>query len=156
MCDYSDGYLRTILGRMSTIAMVGLSTNELRPSFFVGRYLSRRGFRVIGVNPGAAGQTLFGQTIVADLSEIDAGVDMVDIFRRSDAVLGIVDAALRDCTGLRTVWMQIGVRNPQAAEAARASGVDVVQDRCTKIEHQRLFGELRKGGFATGVISSRL
>ncbi|SIS65802.1 hypothetical protein SAMN05421759_102124 [Roseivivax lentus] len=151
-----DADLRRILRRTRVIAMVGVSANPIRPSNYVGRYLSLRGFDIRPVNPGLAGQMLFGNPIAASLSEIDAEVDMVDIFRRSDAVPEIVDEALAVLPHLKTVWMQIGVTHEEAAAKARARGLDVVQNRCPKIENQRLFGELRMGGFATGVISSRL
>ncbi|SLN51759.1 hypothetical protein ROJ8625_02588 [Roseivivax jejudonensis] len=155
--SYSDAYLKSLLTRAKTIAVVGASPNPVRPSNYVGRYLSRRGYRVIAINPGHAGTELFGETVRAGLDELaDEGVDMLDIFRRSDAVPAIVDEALATLPDLRLVWMQIGVRNEEAAATAEARGLDVVQDRCPKIEHQRLFGELRKGGFATGVISSKL
>lgn len=154
--SYSDDFLREILRRTRVIAIVGVSLNEVRPSYYVARYLSLKGFHVIPVNPGHAGKTLFGETVRASLSEIDADVDMVDIFRRSEAVPPIVDEALEAFPGLRTIWMQIGVENPGAAEKARARGVDVIMNRCPKIEYQRLFGELRMGGFNTGVISSKL
>lgn len=154
--SYSDDFLKTILKRTKVVAVVGVSMNPVRPSFYVARYLSLKGYRVIPVNPGHAGKTLFGETVVADLSEIDAPVDMVDIFRRSEAVPPIVEAALEHLPNLKTVWMQIGVEHAEAAAKAEARGVDVIQNRCPKIEYQRLFGELRMGGFATGVISSKL
>lgn len=154
--SYSDDFLKTILKRTKVVAVVGVSMNPVRPSFYVARYLSLKGYRVIPVNPGHAGKTLFGETVVADLSEIDAPVDMVDIFRRSEAVPPIVEAALEHLPNLKTVWMQIGVENAEAAAKAEARGIDVIQNRCPKIEYQRLFGELRMGGFATGVISSKL
>jgi len=153
---YSDDFLRSILKRTKVVAVVGVSMNPVRPSYYVARYLSLKGYRVIPVNPGHAGKMLFGETVVSDLSEIDAPVDMVDIFRRSEAVPPIVDAALEHLPQVKTVWMQIGVENAEAAAAAQAKGVDVIQNRCPKIEYQRLFGELRMGGFATGVISSKL
>lgn len=156
MPEYSDAFLKSILTRTRVIAMVGVSMNPVRPSNYVARYLGLKGYRVIPVNPGHAGETLFGQTVRASLSEIDAAVDMVDIFRRSDAVPPIVEEALAAFPGLRTIWMQIGVEHPQAAAMAEARGLDVIQNRCPKIEYQRLFGELRMGGFNTGVISSRL
>ena len=154
--SYSDAFLRDILKRTKTIAMVGVSPNPVRPSHYVGRYLSLKGFTVIPVNPGHAGKVLFGREVMAGLGDIDAPVDMIDIFRRSEAVPAIVDEALGLFPTLRTVWMQIGVEHAEAAEQAEARGVDVVQNRCPKIEYQRLFGELRMGGFATGVISSKL
>ncbi|GGE26312.1 CoA-binding protein [Primorskyibacter flagellatus] len=153
---YSDSHLRDILTRTSVIAVVGVSMNPVRPSYYVARYLSLKGFTVIPVNPGHAGEKLFGQTVRAALSDIMEPVDMVDIFRRSDAVPPIVDEALEAFPDLRTIWMQIGVMHEEAARVARARGVDVVMNRCPKIEYQRLFGELRMGGFNTGVISSKL
>ncbi len=156
--EYSDAYLRRILERTRVIACVGVSVNPTRPSHFVARYLNLKGFRVIPVNPGHAGKMLFGQEIVPDLATIPASarVDMVDIFRRSEHVLPIVEAALAHLPALRTVWMQIGVEHDQAAQKAREAGCDVVMNRCPKIEYQRLFGELRMGGFNTGIISSKL
>ena len=153
---YDDTFLRDILRRTKTVAMVGMSANPVRPSYFVARFLQLKGMRVIGVNPGLAGQSLFGETVYPDLASIPDNVDMVDIFRRSDAVGGIVDEALARWPQLQTVWMQIGVENAQAAAVAQARGVDVVQNRCPKIEYQRLFGELRMGGFNTGIVSSKL
>ena len=151
-----DKLHREILAETQTIACVGVSLNPVRPSNYVARYLSLRGYRVIPVNPGHAGKTLYGARVLARLSDIDGPVDMVDIFRRSEHVLPIVAQALEHLEGLRTIWMQIGVRNEEAAALAKARGLNVVQDRCPKIEYQRLFGELRKGGFNTGIISSRL
>ena len=148
--------LKDILTRTRVIAAVGVSTNPVRPSYFVARYLSLKGFSVIPVNPAYAGETLFGRTILPSLADIDAPVDMVDIFRRSEAVPEIVEAALARFADLRTIWMQIGVEHAEAAARAEAHGICVVQNRCPKIEYQRLFGELRMGGFATGVISSKL
>ncbi len=156
MAEYSDKFLRSILKRTKTVAVVGVSMNEVRPSFYVARYLSLKGFTVIPVNPGHAGKQLFGQTVRASLSDITEDVDMVDIFRRSEAVPPIVDEALEVFPSLRTIWMQIGVEHAEAAAKAEARGVDVVMNRCPKIEYQRLFGELRMGGFSTGIISSKL
>jgi hypothetical protein len=154
--ESQDARLRRILTATRTIACVGVSANPVRPSHYVARYLSLKGFRVIPVNPGLAGQTLFGSRVAPSLSEIDAEVDMVDIFRRSEHVPPLVEEALARFPSLGCVWMQIGVVNEDAAAAARARGVEVVMDRCPKMDHQRLFGELRKAGAATGIISSRL
>jgi len=154
--SYSDDHLRTILKRTKTIAVVGVSANEIRPSYYVARYLSLKGYRVIPVNPGLAGQTLLGETVYGDVSEIPDDVDMVDIFRRSESVPPIVTASLARWPNLQTIWMQIGVTHPEAAAEAQAQGVDVIEDRCPKIEYQRLFSELRMAGFATGIISSKL
>lgn len=153
---YSDDHLKNILQRTKRIAVVGVSTNPVRPSFYVGRYLALKGYDVVPVNPVYAGEVLFGKTVVGSLAEAGEGIDMVDIFRRSQAVPEVVDEALAACPDLRTIWMQIGVIHAGATEKAEAHGVDVIQDRCPKIEYQRLFGELRKGGFATGIISSKL
>ncbi|MFP7571218.1 CoA-binding protein [Marivita sp. S2033] len=137
---YTDDYLRDILNRTKTIALIGASMNPERPSNYVGRYLVDQGYRVIPVNPGHAGKSLFGTQVVGTLSEIDAPVDMVDIFRRSEAVPPIVDEALEAFPDLQTIWMQIGVRHPEAAAKAEAKGVDVVMDRCPKVEIPRLLG----------------
>jgi predicted CoA-binding protein len=153
---YSDQLLKDVLNRMKTVAVVGVSANPVRPSYFVARYLSRKGIRVVPVNPGLTGQELFGETVYATLYDIPFDVDMVDVFRRSDAVPAIVDEALARWPDLQTIWLQIGVEHADSAEVAQARGVTVIQNRCPKIEYQRLFGELRMGGFATGVISSKL
>ncbi len=154
--DNSDAFLKTILQRSKTIAVVGVSMNSVRPSYYVARYLSLKGYRVIPVNPGHAGKMLFGQEVRASLADCPKDVDMVDIFRRSEHVPPIVDEAIAELPNLKTVWMQIGVESPEAEAAAQAQGLDVVMNRCPKIEYQRLFGELRMGGFNTGVISSKL
>lgn len=156
MSDHSDADLKTILTRTKSIAVVGVSSNPVRPSYYVARYLKLKGYRVIPVNPGLAGQDLFGETVHGDLTDLPEGVDMVDIFRRSEFVPDIVDQALAHIPALKTVWMQIGVMHEGAAAKAEARGMDVIQNRCPKIEYQRLFGELRMGGFNTGVISSKL
>ena len=154
----SDASLRRILGATRVIAAVGVSPNPVRPSHFVARYMGLRGFRVIPVNPGHAGETLLGEIVYPSLAAIpnDIAVDMVDIFRRSEAVPAIVDEALANLPALRTIWMQIGVMHEGAAAKARAAGLDVIENLCPKMEYQRLFGELRMGGINTGIISSRL
>lgn len=153
---YSDPHLKQVLARTKAVAVVGVSSNPVRPSYFVARYLMLKGFTIYPVNPVYAGQTLFGNKVVASLSDLAAPVDMVDIFRRSDAVPEIVDEALAVLPKLQTIWMQIGVSHAAAAQKARDAGITVIQDRCPKIEYQRLFGELRMGGFNTGIISSKL
>jgi len=156
MTSPDDSTLRRILTTTRCVAVVGVSSNPVRPSYFVARYLGLRGFRVIPVNPGIAGQTLFGETVRASLADCPPGVDMIDVFRRSDQVPPLVAEAIEHLPGLRTVWLQIGVESERARTLALARGLDFVQNRCPKIEYQRLFGELRMGGFNTGVISSRL
>lgn len=156
MNTYPDSLLRNVLQRTKRVAVVGVSMNTVRPSYYVARYLALKGYEVIPVNPGHVGKTVFGQTVVGSLSEIDGPVDMVDIFRRSEAVPPIVDEALEVFPALQTIWMQIGVEHEEAAKKAEARGVTVIQNLCPKMEYQRLFGELRQGGFATGIISSKL
>ena len=152
----SDALLRQILTRSRSFACVGVSPDPIRPSHFVARYLKMRGYRVVPVNPKAAGTELFGETVVADLSAIEGPVDVLDVFRRPEAVPALVEEALRVLPGLSCVWLQIGIVSPEAEAMCREAGIAIVQNRCPKIEHQRLNGELRKAGFATGVISSRL
>jgi predicted CoA-binding protein len=136
--DYSDGFLRDVLTRTKVIALVGASANPARPSRRVGEFLAARGYRVIGVNPGLAGQDLFGETVYPDLASIPDAVDMVDVFRNRDAVPGIVDAALARWPDLQTIWMQLDITHDQATQTAQARGIDVIQDRCPKIEIARL------------------
>ncbi len=151
-----DSELKSILTRVKRIAILGVSANPVRPSYFVARYLKLKGFTIVPVNPGLAGQGLLGERVYGSLAEVPGDVDMVDVFRRSDAVPGIVDEALARWPQLDVIWLQLGVHHDAAAAVATARGVTVVQDRCPKIEYQRLFGELRMGGFNTGVISSKL
>ncbi|MFN3525129.1 MAG: CoA-binding protein [Paracoccus sp. (in: a-proteobacteria)] len=134
-----DQDIARIARSVKVIAMVGLSPNEVRPSWGVARYLQAQGFRVIPVNPGHAGSTILDEVVYASLSDIPAGtqVDMVDVFRRSDAVGAIVDEALSSLPGLQVIWTQLGVRDDQAAARAREAGLTVIQDRCPKIEFPR-------------------
>lgn len=150
---YDDQYLRRILRETKTIAMVGASANWNRPSYFASRYLLDRGYKVIPVNPAAAGQEILGQKVYASLEDLPAKVDMVDIFRNSEAAGPITDDAIRH--GAKIVWMQLGVVNEAAAERARNAGLKVVMNRCPKIEHARLCGTIEWHGIASGVISSR-
>ena len=156
MTSPNPAELKKILHRTKVIAVVGVSANPVRPSYFVARYLKLKGYRIIPVNPGLAGQSLFGETVLGSIADCPPQVDMVDIFRRSDHVPPLIDEALAHLPNLRTIWMQIGVQHAEAAAKARAHGVDVVENLCPKMEYQRLFGELRMGGINTGVISSRL
>ncbi len=151
--SYSDQYLRSILASVKTIAMVGASPHWNRPSYFAMKYLQGKGFRVIPVNPRAAGETILGERVYADLAEISEPVDMVDIFRNSEAAGAIVDEAIR--IGAKIVWMQLGVRNDAAAARAESAGLRVVMNRCPKIEYSRLHGELAWSGVNTGIISSK-
>lgn len=151
--SYSDAYIRSVLDRGRTIAMVGASANWNRPSFFVMKYLQAKGFRVIPVNPREAGNTILGEITHATLADIPELVDMVDIFRNSEAAGPITDEAI--AIGAKIVWMQVGVRNDAAAGRAEAAGLDVVMNRCPKIEYSRLHGELSWGGFNSRVISAK-
>ena len=150
---YDDELIRGILKRVKTIAMVGASMNEMRPSYFAMLYLQGKGYRILPVNPGHAGKTLRGETVCADLGSLPLVPDMVDLFRRSDQVGPIVDQAL--ALGVRTIWMQLGVRNDEVAARAEAAGATVVMDSCPKIEYGRLFGEIGWLGVNRGVISAR-
>ncbi|MBL8700588.1 MAG: CoA-binding protein [Alphaproteobacteria bacterium] len=150
---YSDDYIRAILRDTRVIAMVGASPNWNRPSFFAMKYLQNKGYRVIPVNPAAAGQEILGETVYAALKDVPVKIDMVDIFRNSEAAGAITDEAI--ALKAPIVWMQLGVRNDGAAARAEAAGIKVVMNRCPKIEYGRLSGELSWGGINSGVISSK-
>ncbi len=132
---YADAKIRRILSTVRTIAMVGASSNWNRPSYFVMKYLQGKGYRVIPVNPGTAGKEQLGETIYASLRDIPVPIDMVDVFRASDRVGPIVDDAI--AIGAKVVWMQLGVRNDEAAARAEAAGIEVIMNRCPKIEFGR-------------------
>ncbi len=151
--SYAEDYLRGILRDVATIAMVGASPNWNRPSYFVMKYLQSAGYRVIPINPVAVGQEILGETVLADLSDLREPVDMVDVFRNSEAAGPIADQAI--ALGAKVLWMQIGVRNDAAAARAEAAGLRVVMDRCPKIEHARLSGQLGWSGVNTGIISAK-
>lgn len=142
MTQYPDDQLRQILDRTQVVALVGFSNKPERPSFKVATYLAEHGYRVIPVNPGLAGQDFMGEPIVAELSDIPAEtpVDMLDVFRRSDHVPPIVEAALARFPSLQTIWLQIGVESDEARAMAEAKGVEHVQNICPKMEHERLMG----------------
>jgi predicted CoA-binding protein len=150
---YDDDGLKAILDEVKTVAMVGASTNPMRPSYFAMLYLQKKGFTVWPVNPRAAGETILGERVHASLDELPARPDMVDIFRRSAEVAPIVDDAIR--LGIPVVWMQLGVRDDAAAAKAEAAGLRVVMDRCPKIEYGRLFGEIGWLGVNRGVVSAK-
>ena len=152
---YDDGYIRGILDAVKTIAMVGASANPSRPSYFVFKYLLERGYRMIPVNPGLAGQELLGQRAYAALRDIPEPVDMVDIFRASPYVLAIVGEALAIRPRPAVVWMQIGVRNDEAAALAEANGLKVVMNRCPKIEYGRLSSEISWIGVNSRTLTSK-
>ena len=150
---YSDAKIRSILERVKTIAMAGASLNWNRPSYFVMKYLQGKGYRVIPVNPGAAGKTLLGEKVYASLRDIPDTVDMVDMFRAAQEAPGVVADAI--AIGAKVLWMQLGVRNDDAAATGEAAGIEVVMNRCPKIEFGRLGGELSWSGVNSGIIRNR-
>ena len=152
--NYSKSYIREILNEVKTIAVVGASAKKERDSFKVMQSLIENNYRVFPVNPNEEGNLILGQRCYKDLSSISEKIDMVDIFRATDAIMGITKQSIE--IKAKVIWTQLGIINTEAAELAEKSGLKVVMDRCPKIEHQRLFGELRKAGFATNIISSRL
>jgi predicted CoA-binding protein len=150
---YRDGYIRDILARYRTIAMVGASARTSRPSYFAMKYLKQKGFRVIPVNPGQVGKEILGEKVYASLAEIEEPVDIVNIFRGSEAALAVAREAI--AIGAQVVWMQLGVRNDEAAKLAESAGLQVVMNRCPKIEYGRLSGELGWAGVNSRRLSSQ-
>jgi uncharacterized protein len=153
--SYSDDSIRGILNTVKTIAMVGASEKENRPSYFAFKYLLERGYRMIPVNPGHAGETMLGQKTYAKLADIPEPVDMVDIFRSSQYATAVVQEALALKPRPQVIWMQLGVRNDEAAALAEANGLKVVMNRCPKIEYGRLSSEIAWMGVNTRTLSSR-
>lgn len=152
---YEDEEIAEVLGKVKTVAIVGASANPVRPSFFVTKYLLDKGYRVIPVNPGHAGREILGQMTFARLADITEPVDMVDIFRGSEAVPGIVDEILTMNPLPSVIWMQLTVRHDAAARKAEAAGLKVIMNRCPKIEYGRLSGEIGWNGVNSRVISAR-
>lgn len=152
---YDDAYIRGILNTVKTIAIVGVSPKTNRPSYFVFKYLSERGYRMIPVNPGQAGSELLGQRFYATLADIPDPIDMVDIFRNSQAALGVVQEALALNPKPQVIWMQLGVRNDEAARLAEEAGVKVVMNRCPKIEYGRLSSEISWMGVNSRTLSAK-
>jgi hypothetical protein len=153
--SYPDSYIRGILNTVKTIAVVGVSPKDVRPSYFVFKYLLERGYRMIPVNPGQAGHELLGQTVYARLADIREPVDMVDIFRASEHVMPIVAEALAMQPRPSVIWMQLTIRNDEAAQLAEAAGLKVVMNRCPKIEYGRLSSEISWMGVNSRTISSK-
>ncbi len=152
---YDDNYIRGILKTVKTIAMVGFSPKENRPSYFAFKYLLERGYRVIPVNPGQAGKDVLGQKIYGKLSDIPEPIDMVDVFRTSEHALPIVQEALTLSPKPMVIWMQLTVRNDEAAALAEANGVKVVMNRCPKIEYGRLSSEISWMGINSRTLTSK-
>jgi predicted CoA-binding protein len=153
--NYPDTYIRGILNTVKTIAMVGISPKDNRPSYFAFKYLMERGYRMIPVNPGQAGRDILGQKVYAKLAEIPEPIDMVDVFRGSQYAPGIVDEALALSPRPRVIWMQLTVRNDAAAAKAEAAGLKVVMNRCPKIEYGRLSSELSWLGVNSRTLTSK-
>ena len=153
---YSDDAIADILRSVRSIAMVGASAGTNRPSYFAMKYMLGKGYRVVPVNPTLTGQTILGQLVVSGLADVPAPVDMVDIFRNAEAAHAIVREAiaLKERSGIKVIWMQLGVRNDEAAREAEAAGLSVVMNRCPKIEYGRLSGEIGWAGVNTNRISS--
>jgi predicted CoA-binding protein len=152
---YPDSYIRGVLNTVKTIAMVGISPKDNRPSYFAFKYLLERGYHMIPVNPGQAGKDILGQKVYGKLAEIPEPVDMVDIFRASQFVMPVVQEALALKPKPQVIWMQLGIRNDEAAALAETSGIKVVMDRCPKIEYGRLSSEISWIGVNSRTLSSK-
>ena len=152
---YPDSYIRGILNTVKTIAMVGASAKENRPSYFAFKYLLERGYRMIPVNPGLAGGELLGQKVYARLADVPEPIDLVDIFRASQYALGVVEETLTLSPRPCVVWMQLGIRNDAAAALAEANGLKVVMNRCPKIEYGRLSSEISWMGVNSRTLTSK-
>jgi O-acetylhomoserine (thiol)-lyase len=150
---YADSYLAGILSRVKTIAIVGASPNWNRPSYFAMKYLQDKGFRTIPVNPRAAGEAILGERCYGSLREIPDPVDMVQVFRKSEEAGPLADEAI--AIGAKVLWLQLGVYNEAAAERAEAAGLQVIMNRCPKIEYMRLYGEIGRQGVNSNVITSK-
>ena len=153
--QYPDSYIRGILNTVKTIAMVGISPKENRPSYFAFKYLLERGYRMIPVNPGQAGKEILGQKVYAKLGDIREPVDMVDVFRASQFAMAVVNEALEMHPKPRVIWMQLTVRDDEAAKLAEAAGLKVVMNRCPKIEYGRLSSEISWIGVNSRTLSSK-
>jgi uncharacterized protein len=154
---YPDSYIASILQEAKSFALVGASANTVRPSYFVLKYLLAKGYRVFPINPGLAGGEILGQKAFASIAALEEPVDVVDVFRNSEAALGIVQEALahKDRLGIKFIWMQLSVRNDEAARLAEEAGLKVVMNRCPKIEYGRLSGEIAWAGVNNRMISSK-
>ena len=155
--SYTDEKLRRILGTVRTFAMVGASTHWRRPSYYAMKYLTGKGYRVIPVNPARAGDEILGETVYGSIADVPCQLDMVDIFRTSEEALAITDEVIanKDARGIGVLWMQLTVRNDLAAERAEAAGLEVVMNRCPKIEFGRLSGELGWCGINSRIVSAK-
>jgi predicted CoA-binding protein len=153
--SYNDDYIREILNTVKTVAMVGASPQNVRPSYFVFKYLAERGYDMIPINPGQVGNSLLGKPFVRSLEEIDRPIDMIDIFRASEHIMPIVEIALTLTPLPKVIWLQLGVRHDEAAAKAEAAGIKVVMNRCPKIEYGRLSSEIQWMGVNSRTLSSK-
>ena len=153
--NYPDTYIRGILNTVKTIAMVGISPKDVRPSYFAFKYLLERGYRMIPVNPGQVGGEILGRPVYAKLADIPEPVDMVDIFRAPQFATAVVEEAVALTPRPQVIWMQLGIRNDEAAQLAEEAGLKVVMDRCPKIEYGRLSSEIGWMGVNTRVLTSK-
>ena len=151
--DYSDDHIRAVLERVKSVAIVGASNDPVKASFFVLKYMRDKGYRVIPVNPKLAGQTILGEPVYASLKDLPEPPDMVDVFRNATAAGGVTEEAI--AAGAKVVWMQLGVRNDEAAARAEAAGLTVIMNRCPKIEVQRLFHEIGRIGVNSNVMTNK-
>ena len=152
---YSDDYIRGILNSVKSIAMVGASPVDVRPSYFAFKYLVQRGYDMIPINPGHVGKSLLGRPFVASLGQIGRPIDMVDIFRNSSHIMPVVEEALKLDPLPKVIWMQLGARDDEAAAKAEAAGIKVVMNRCPKIEYGRLSSEISWMGVNSRTLSSK-
>ncbi|TYC66920.1 CoA-binding protein [Stappia sp. BW2] len=152
---YADAYIKGILDEVKTIAMIGASANNVRPSYFVLKYLLSKGYKVWPINPGQAGKEILGQKVYASLDELPAVPDMIDIFRNSEAAGAIVDEVIASGKLPKVIWMQLTVRHAEAAARAEEAGIKMVMDRCPKIEYGRLSGEIGWAGVNSRTLSSK-
>ena len=153
--DYPDSYIRGILNTVKTVAMVGISPKDVRPSYFAFKYLLERGYRMIPVNPGQVGGDILGQAVYGKLADIPEPIDMVDVFRAPQYAPAIVEETLALKPRPQVIWMQLGIRNDEAARLAEANGLKVVMDRCPKIEYGRLSAEIGWMGVNTRMLSAK-
>jgi predicted CoA-binding protein len=152
---YDNAYIAGILNSVKTVAMVGASANDVRPSYFVLKYLLAKGFSVFPINPGHAGKEILGRMTYASLADVPEPIDMVDVFRNATAIPGIIDEVMKLDPLPKVIWMQLGVRHDEAAARAEAAGIKVVMNRCPKIEYGKLSGEIGWTGVNSGVLSSK-
>src|SRR6478609_4381615 len=153
--NYDDDYIRSILNGVKSIALVGASPVNVRPSYFAFKYLAQRGYDMIPINPGHVGKSLLGKPFVASIADIGRPIDMIDIFRNSSHIMPVVEEALTLSPPPKVIWMQLGARDDAAAEMAEAAGLKVVMNRCPKIEYGRLSSEISWMGVNSRTLSSK-